>query len=163
MKLKSSLFLTALCAANLCASYAAPRATVTKTKAAKPSQVTPKVISVAAKSSTPTTSPTMAPVLINATTRNDTPSKVTLQLAQNGKALLPIVISAKASASTQAVAKEMAELLKRISGATFEVKTGDGTSGIVIGNQDEFPVPALESPQNSQRFRRQGSLRHSHA
>jgi len=82
-------------------------------------------------------------VVINAVTRNDAASKVTLQLAQNGEALLPIIISAKASDATKAVAKELASYLGRISGATFEVKTGDGTSGIVLGSMKDFPTPAL--------------------
>ncbi|MEO6906566.1 MAG: DUF4838 domain-containing protein [Abditibacteriaceae bacterium] len=83
-------------------------------------------------------------VLINAITRNRIESKISLQLAEDGKALLPIVISEKASASTQAVAKELADYLSRISGATFEVKTGDGTTGIVLGTMADFPTPALD-------------------
>ena len=82
-------------------------------------------------------------VHITEVTRNETPSKITLPLAREGKALLPIIISDKASNSTKAVASELSEYLKRISGASFEVKTGDGTSGIVLGNMKEFPVPAL--------------------
>lgn len=80
---------------------------------------------------------------ITPTTRNATASKTTLALAANGKALLPIVISAKASDATKAVAAELAAYLKRISGATFEVTTGDGTSGIVLGTLADFPIPAL--------------------
>ncbi len=76
-------------------------------------------------------------------TRNATASKTTLTLAEKGKALLPIVISPQASNSTKAVAVELAAYLKRISGATFEVKTGDGSSGIVLGSLSEFPTPAL--------------------
>lgn len=47
-----------------------------------------------------------------------------LTLAQDGKALMPIVISDKASDSTKAVATEFAGYLKRITGAMFEVRTG---------------------------------------
>ncbi|MEO6909159.1 MAG: DUF4838 domain-containing protein, partial [Abditibacteriaceae bacterium] len=82
-------------------------------------------------------------VVINNTTRNDSASKSTLVLAHNGQALLPIVISEKASPSTQATAKDLADILNRITGATFEVKTGDGSSGIVLGNIAEFPHPEL--------------------
>jgi hypothetical protein len=76
-------------------------------------------------------------------TRNDTLAKVTLQLARDGEALLPIIISAKAAESTKAVAADMAEYLSRISGATFKVEVGDGNSGIVLGSMADFPTPAL--------------------
>ena len=62
-------------------------------------------------------------------------------LAENGKALAPIVISAKASEQTKAVASELAGYLERISGAKFEVTTGDGEKGIVLGTKDEFGGP----------------------
>jgi hypothetical protein len=83
-------------------------------------------------------------VLITPVTRNDAPSKTTLTLAANGKALWPIVISAKASDATKAVASELAGYLKRISGASFEVVTGDGKSGIILGTIQDFPTPALD-------------------
>lgn len=82
-------------------------------------------------------------VHITPVTRNSTRSKVTLPLARGGKTLLPIVISAKASDGTKAVAAELAAYLTHISGAAFAVKTGDGRTGIVLGNIGEFPVPAL--------------------
>ena len=85
-----------------------------------------------------------APVLINATTRNDTKSEATLMLAENGAAKLPIVVSAKASGATKAVAADLAGYLKKISGATFKVETGDGSKGIVLGSLAEFPNPALK-------------------
>lgn len=61
-------------------------------------------------------------------------------LAENGKALAPIVISPKASDQTKAVAAELASYLKQITGAEFELKTGDGTQGIVLGTKEEFGV-----------------------
>jgi hypothetical protein len=70
----------------------------------------------------------------------------TLALAKGGAALQPIVISPNASEDTKAVAAELAGYLKRITGATFEVKAGDGTSGIVLGNISEFPNPSLNKP-----------------
>jgi hypothetical protein len=105
-------------------------------------QAAPKT-KAAAKPAAPST-PVTGAVLINAVTRNRSESKTRLQLARDGKALLPIVISEKASASTQAVAKELADYLGRITGATFEVKTGDGTSGIVLGSMADFPTSALD-------------------
>lgn len=67
----------------------------------------------------------------------------TLSLATDGKALVPVVISEKATVGTKAVATELAAYLSRISGATFEIKTGDGSSGIVLGTLAEFPDPSL--------------------
>jgi hypothetical protein len=69
-----------------------------------------------------------------------------LLLAENGKALVPIVVSDKASDATKAAAAELAVSLKRVTGAAFEVKAGDGSKGIVVGTLAEFPVPALEKP-----------------
>lgn len=83
-------------------------------------------------------------VHITPQTRNYAASKTALPLARGGKALLPIVISARASDSTKAVASELSEYLKRISGASFEVKAGDGNSGIVLGTIKEFPTPTLD-------------------
>jgi hypothetical protein len=67
----------------------------------------------------------------------------TLLLADDGKALQPIVISAKASTAVRATAAELADFLGRITGARFEVQTGDGSRGIVLGALAEFPQPAL--------------------
>ncbi|MEO6907456.1 MAG: hypothetical protein ABI210_06160, partial [Abditibacteriaceae bacterium] len=68
----------------------------------------------------------------------------TIQLAQNGKALLPIVISPNASDETKAVASQLADYLKQISGADFSIQTGDGKSGIVLGTIAQFPHPELD-------------------
>jgi len=89
------------------------------------------------------TSATKTGVNITPITRNESASKTTLQLAENNEAKLPIIISAKASESTKVVAAELKKYLDLMSGADFEIKTGDGTSGIVLGNIKEFPVPAL--------------------
>lgn len=67
-------------------------------------------------------------------------------LAQKGKALLPIVLSPNASAGTKAVAAELAGYLRKISGTEFEVVTGDGARGVVLGTLAEFPDPALAKP-----------------
>jgi hypothetical protein len=66
-----------------------------------------------------------------------------LPLAADGKALVPVVVSEKASAATKQVAAELADHLGRITGAKFEVVAGDGTKGIVLGTIAEFPDPAL--------------------
>src|SRR5436190_23662708 len=67
-------------------------------------------------------------------------------LAEGGKALQPIVISANASDATKAVAAELADYLGRMSGAKFEVKAGDGSRGIVLGTLAEFPDAAMNAP-----------------
>ena len=82
-------------------------------------------------------------VTINAITRNDTASQTNLALAKDGAALLPIVISGKASDATKAVAADLKKVLGQISGADFPIETGDGTSGIVVGSLRDFPIPAL--------------------
>ena len=56
---------------------------------------------------------------------------------------MPIVISAKATDGTRQVAQELADYLSQISGARFEVQTGDGSRGIVLGTLAEFPHPEL--------------------
>ena len=66
-----------------------------------------------------------------------------LPLAAGGKALVPIVVSEQASPATRQVADELADYLGRTSGAKFEVVTGDGTKGVVLGTLAEFPNPAL--------------------
>lgn len=71
---------------------------------------------------------------------------VVLPLAVNGKALVPIVISEKASPRTKQVADELARYLGQIAGAKFEVVTGDGAKGIVLGTLAEFPNPTLTAP-----------------
>src|SRR4051812_46883391 len=68
-------------------------------------------------------------------------------LAENGRAAMPIVIAPAASESTKAVAKELAGYLQRVTGAAFEVTTGDGRGGgIVLGTLAEFPDEALARP-----------------
>jgi hypothetical protein len=67
-------------------------------------------------------------------------------IAQDGKAYTPIVVSPKASGPTKAIASELATYLGNITGATFAVMPGDGTSGIVLGTLSEFPDAKLENP-----------------
>jgi len=69
----------------------------------------------------------------------------TAQLASGGKALMPVVVGAKASDGVRAAAKTLADYLGRISGAAFTVQEGDGTTGIVLGlpgNFAKLPVKA---------------------
>ncbi|HYE19641.1 MAG TPA: DUF4838 domain-containing protein [Tepidisphaeraceae bacterium] len=66
-----------------------------------------------------------------------------LQLATDGRAAHPIVVSPKATDALRATAKELARYLGQITGATFEIKEGDGSAGIVLGAIADFPDPAL--------------------
>jgi len=69
-----------------------------------------------------------------------------LALAQDGKALQPIVISPQASDGTRLVAKELAEYLGRITGTDFKVQEGSGSNGIVLGTLSQFPAKELATP-----------------
>src|SRR5690606_11415326 len=71
------------------------------------------------------------------------PATDTTMLAQDKKALLPIIISPQAGAKTREVAQELAVYLGRITEASFEVRPGNGSEGIVLGTLAEFPVAAL--------------------
>ena len=66
-----------------------------------------------------------------------------LVLARDGKAALPVVVSAKASPEIRQVADELAAILMQMTGAAFEVAAGDGASGIVLGTIEQFPCPDL--------------------
>jgi hypothetical protein len=74
------------------------------------------------------------------------PAGTGLLLARDGKAALPIVISAKASPEIRKVADELAATLKQMTGAAFEVAAGDGAAGIVLGTLEQFPCPDLARP-----------------
>ena len=84
-------------------------------------------------------------VVLVAWAANDT-AAAPLLLASDGKAALPVVISAMASEQTKAAAEELAAYLSKISGAHFHVRTGDGGEGIILGTLDEFPDRWLIKP-----------------
>lgn len=60
-------------------------------------------------------------------------------LAIDGRSLMPIIISKNADSEVQVIAKELANLLNKISNAKFEIKTGNGTTGIAVGTIKDFP------------------------
>ncbi len=66
-----------------------------------------------------------------------------IRLAVDAVPCLPIVISDRASAHCREVAQELARYLDRITGGKFEIHSGDGSQGIVLGTLAEFPCPAL--------------------
>lgn len=65
-------------------------------------------------------------------------------IADQGKAQQAIITAATASERTKAAAAELADYLGRISGAKFEIKTGDSSTGIVIGTAADFPDAAKD-------------------
>jgi hypothetical protein len=66
------------------------------------------------------------------------------RLAEGGKALLPIIVSQNATEATKNDAATLAVYLGKISGTTFETKSGDGRSGIAVGTFHDFPALGLE-------------------
>lgn len=68
-------------------------------------------------------------------------SAETFVIAEGGKARAPIVLSRQATDRQKQLATELADYLQRISKAEFEIVTGDGGEGIVLGTPREFPLP----------------------
>jgi len=70
------------------------------------------------------------------------------KLSENGRALLPIVVSAQASEGEKAAAQVLSDYLKRISGADFKVETAATLSatspGIVLGTAARM-TPAISN------------------
>lgn len=60
-------------------------------------------------------------------------------IASDSKALVPVIVSAKASAEIRHSAEDLARYLSKISGGKFEIKTGDGKTGIAVGTSNDFP------------------------
>jgi len=78
-------------------------------------------------------------------------------LASEGTAHMPVVISDKASPRVRDAASTLTNTLHRISGTEFEITTGDGSAGIVMGLPNEFPglpfKPKFESgPFNREQY-----------
>ena len=66
----------------------------------------------------------------------------TVQVCQNGKAMLSVVIGPKTSDPVRDTAKKLAHILGRIGNTEFAVDAGDGSSGIVVGRV-ENSLPEL--------------------
>ncbi len=67
-------------------------------------------------------------------------------LARDGKARHAIVIAPNCSQQISDVADDLAQTLQLMTGAEFDVFTGDGATGIVVGNLEQFPNPDLSEP-----------------
>ena len=57
---------------------------------------------------------------------------------------MPVVVGARAAADVRHAAEELAQLLSRITGATFSVQVGDGRTGIAVGVVADFPALGLD-------------------
>lgn len=68
------------------------------------------------------------------------PAGIPCQLAANGKALAPIIVSPKANASVRHSAEQLRDMLQRITGAPFTVETGGGSTGLAVGLLGDFPT-----------------------
>ncbi len=68
---------------------------------------------------------------------------VEVVLAEKGKAELPIVVPQNAAPETRELALTLASYLKKMTGASFSIEEGDGSRGIVLGEQARFPALPL--------------------
>ena len=71
-------------------------------------------------------------------------SAPTVRLATQGRALMPIIVGAKASKSVTDAAAQLAQYLSQMSGATFTVERGDGKTGLALGVAAEFPALRID-------------------
>jgi len=83
---------------------------------------------------------------------------VEVQLAEEGRALFPVVVSADASEELKQLAAEFAGYLSRISGAGFKVEQTDSERGIVLRRVSRDPLPVFEREQYSIRSHKEGVL-----
>ncbi len=65
-------------------------------------------------------------------------SAIEVQLAGDGRAAMPIVVSATAEEMVREAAADLANVLGRMTGAAFSVAEGDGQSGIAVGAREDF-------------------------
>ncbi len=83
---------------------------------------------------------------------------LSVALAQDGQALQPVVVGPEASETVRRAATDLAEMLGRISGASFEVVQGSGRQGLAVGTTADFPDLELDlepsvDPLERQRYR----------
>lgn len=64
---------------------------------------------------------------------------VRVTVAEQQTAGLPIVVGREATRETNESAAKLADYLQRITGAKFEVRVGDGSTGIAVGRDVDFP------------------------
>ncbi len=87
-----------------------------------------------------------------------------VRLAEDGRALWPVVVGPAATERTRTAAAELADYLGRISGAEFAVEEGDGWRGLAVGTFADFPGLGLADRFNpAELSRREEYLLRSHA
>ncbi len=86
-----------------------------------------------------------------------------VELAREGRAALAITVGSEASAEVQETAKELADYLDRISGATFRVEPGAGGAGIVLGRPADFSELPFEVQFGEGAYDREEYLLRTHA
>lgn len=64
---------------------------------------------------------------------------VRVSVAVNGQAQLPIVVSPNAAGEVRVAAQELADTLSRISGGSFQLRTGPAEAAIFVGTLSDFP------------------------
>jgi len=67
-------------------------------------------------------------------------------LATGSRAHMPIVLLPDATNRQRQLAEELGDHLNRMSGATFNIVTGDGSTGIVLGTRDQYPMAEWDAP-----------------
>ncbi len=86
-----------------------------------------------------------------------------VRIARDGKAELSVVVSSQASDRVRQASETLAGYLEKISGAPFEVVTGDGVTGIAVGLPPGFPkTPHSGKLRNPNTFQREHYLLQSH-
>lgn len=65
-------------------------------------------------------------------------------LADDGKSYFKVIIANNASPEIKQTASLLAQYLGKITGALFEVESGDGSKGIVVGSISDFPNIGIE-------------------
>jgi hypothetical protein len=83
----------------------------------------------------------LLPITVTAAPKESAPA---VRVSEDSKALLPLIVARTTSERTRRAALALAQYLERISGGRFEVKEGDGTSGIAIGLSTDFPALRLK-------------------
>ncbi len=87
-----------------------------------------------------------------------------VMLAEDGRAIQPIVVGVNAAPATRASADELARYLSRISGAAFRVEVGEGKRGLAVGVRGDFPDVKLDIDlETADPLRRDEYLLRSHA
>lgn len=78
-------------------------------------------------------------ILITGVLGINTAASQVFVMAQDQKALAPVIVAHSASVRVRQAAKSLADYLGKIGDTTFEVTTGDGTRGIAVGISSDFP------------------------